>query len=429
MLYSDQPITRPSQDLLGRASFALKLARAIDQLAVASDGFVLGIQGPWGSGKTSIIELIIRYLHYIEMERASQRPVAGDRAAAPQTITQLDAMSEVFDRVASQIEALDRNGKNLTYWQQIDRIRDFRRWLGNDADAAAADRFWKLKLAVDALPRTIVVRFSPWLIAGRAELATALLGELARALGDHLGKDVRQAFGELLKRLAELAPIAGSALDFASGVKFSSLVSAGGAWARDLSTRMTSGPTLDALRQRLRNALMQMREQRVLVVVDDLDRLTPTEAFRMISVVKSLGDLPNVIYMLSYDEDNLTASIARKTKLDGRDFLEKIVQYSVVLPLVKEQELLELLDADLTRLVGNLRQEDRDRLGIAWSRIFRLYFTTPRDVRRFVNAIAIALPALGAYLDPVDILLIEAVRLSDPTVYDWIRRNLDNITE
>jgi len=100
------------------------------------------------------------------MERASQRPIADDTVAVPQTIAQIDAMSEVFEEVAPQVEALDQGGANLTYWQRIDRVRDFRRWLGDDAKAETADRFWKLKLEVEAQPRTLIVRFSPWMIAG-----------------------------------------------------------------------------------------------------------------------------------------------------------------------------------------------------------------------------------------------------------------------
>jgi predicted KAP-like P-loop ATPase len=428
MYYSDRPITALDEDLLGRASFALPLARAIDQLAVAKDGFVIALEGPWGSGKTSIIELLIRYLRYIEMERASQRPIADDLAAAPQTITQLDAMSKVFDTIAPRLEALDRGGANLTYWERINRINQFRRWFDDDAKATAADRYWRLKCEIEARPRTLIVRFSPWMIAGRAELASALLGELARALGDRLGSDVKQAFGQLLQRLAELAPLAGSAFELAAGAGISRLFSAGGTWADRLAKTMTTGPTLEALRDKLRGALLQLSGQQVLVIVDDLDRLTPTEALRMVSVVKSLGDLPNVIYLLSYDETKLAASIEKKSKVNGREFLEKIVQYQVALPPIQDDELFELLRVDLTRLIGDVSDQDRNRIDVAWTYVFRQYFRTPRDVRRFVNSIAMALPALGEQLDPIDVLLVEAVRLSDPTVYNWIRRNLSELT-
>jgi predicted KAP-like P-loop ATPase len=428
MQYSDRPISRPKDDLFGRAGFALQLARAIDQLEIASDGFAIAIQGVWGSGKTSVIELLVRYLAHIEMERASHHQILDDAHPVPKTILQLDEMADVFGKIAARLDALDKAGKNLTYWERINRIAEFRRWLGSEEDAQIADRYWRLKVKVQSEPRTTVVRFSPWLIAGHAELASALLAELARALGDRLGSNVKQAFGAILVRLAELAPLAGVAFDLASGARIGNLFSTGGDWAKGVASRMTSGETLDATMRRLRGALGQLAGQRVLVVVDDLDRLTPTEALRMVSLVKSLGDLPNVIYLLSYDEDKLAQLLNKKLKVDGREFLEKIVQYQVVLPPVQDDDLIQLLNADLEKLVGELSDSQKRRLGLAWPFVLRYYVQTPRDLRRFVNSVAIALSALGDHLDPVDVIFIEAIRLYDDQAYWWIRQHLGEIT-
>jgi hypothetical protein len=103
--FSDRPIKRPSEDLLGRAGFALELARAIDRLAVASDGFVIALLGEWGSGKTSVIELIVRYLRHIEMERASKHALLGEAQPFPVTLDQLERMSEPFERIEARIRA------------------------------------------------------------------------------------------------------------------------------------------------------------------------------------------------------------------------------------------------------------------------------------------------------------------------------------
>lgn len=62
MHHSDRPISHPNDDVLGRSDFALALARSIDQLSVARDGFVIGLIGAWGTGKSSVVELTIRYL-------------------------------------------------------------------------------------------------------------------------------------------------------------------------------------------------------------------------------------------------------------------------------------------------------------------------------------------------------------------------------
>jgi hypothetical protein len=258
MRYSDQPITRPGEDALGRASFALELARSIDSLSVAGDGFVMALVGEWGSGKTSVIELIVRYLRHIEMERASAHRLMGDDRTISQTIDEIEQLAIEFDKIRSKVEAINDRNVDTTKWQREYHRNQFRRWLESDQAADAADRYWRLKLKVDSNPRTVVVRFSPWLIAGKAELATALLSELARALGKPFGEDIKRAFGKLIARLAEFLPIAGAGFDWATGYGVGGAFTAGGMWSRNIANTMTSGPTLDDLRRILRNMLRRL---------------------------------------------------------------------------------------------------------------------------------------------------------------------------
>jgi predicted KAP-like P-loop ATPase len=69
----------------------------------------------------------------------------------------------------------------------------------------------------------------------------------------------------------------------------------------------------------------------VLVVLDDLDRLTPDELPLVFKLVRLVGRLPNVYYLLRYDERTLL-DVLRRTDLvgddeaRGRDHLEKMVQ-------------------------------------------------------------------------------------------------------
>ena len=377
MKYSDRPISKPADDLLGRAGFALQLAKAIDQLAVANEGFVIGLVGSWGSGKSSVVELVVRYYLHLEMERASQSPLLDDEAAVPRSVQQLEEMSATFEEVGDQLAVFKDETKNLTYWQRINRIQSFRECLKSEHKAEVADRYWRLWAEVTTRPRTIVVRFSPWLFTGRTELTAALISELGRALGDKLGPDVKRAFGALMARVAELAPFAGAAIELTGMAPVAKLFSSGGKWAEKVGTRLTSGPSLDEVRQTLRSALAELEGQRVLVVIDDLDRLTPSEAAQMVALVKSLGDLPNVIYLLSYDDQRLAELIHKKLKTDGRSFLEKIVQYVITLPPIAADDLLKILHADLDTLLQNLSEDEKYRLGMTWHFIFRHYIKTP----------------------------------------------------
>ena len=430
MRYSDKPITHVRQDLLGRSSFSLMLARAIANLSVAGEGFVIAILGEWGSGKTSVINLVCRYLLHLEMERASHSPLGMEKASDPKTIDELEEMANVFEVVEPNIAELFQLNRDIVRAGRDARWRELRRFLGGDAAADVAYRYWEIKNYVEHHQHTIIVRFSPWLISGRAELTSALLSDLGRALGARLGEDVRKALGNILKRLMEFAPIAGAGLDIAAhGVGAGALMRAGGDWSQKIAAKMTSGPSLDELKQQLSQLLSRLNERQILVVLDDLDRLTPFEALEMVSVVKSLADLPNVIYLLSYEEERLTKLISEATKTDGHSFLEKIVQYPVHLPAIDVDDLSRLIDSDLETLLPGLSEEETHRLQYAWREVLTSYVSTPRDVRRLVNSFAVATAALSDYTDPVDLLILDALRLFEPDLYRYIRRNIVGLTE
>ena len=57
MFSSDRPISKSSEDLLGRYAFSKRMATAIANLATG-DSTVVGLYGAWGSGKTSVINMV-----------------------------------------------------------------------------------------------------------------------------------------------------------------------------------------------------------------------------------------------------------------------------------------------------------------------------------------------------------------------------------
>lgn len=58
---ADNPIYNANDDTLGRDGFARSLAHQVMSLDV-NEGAVVGVLGPWGSGKTSFVNLVRRHL-------------------------------------------------------------------------------------------------------------------------------------------------------------------------------------------------------------------------------------------------------------------------------------------------------------------------------------------------------------------------------
>ena len=148
----------------------------------------------------------------------------------------------------------------------------------------------------------------------------------------------------------------------------------------------------------------------------------------MVSLVKSVGDLPNVVYLLSYHDVKLEELIGTAINIDGHEFLEKIIQYAIILPPVDQDDLWRLFSADLQTIFGNLSPEDQHRLGYEWHFTLRFYLEKPRDIRRFINALAVAHSNLGDYTDAMDLILLIVLQIFEPDVYWLVRRNLSDLT-
>jgi predicted KAP-like P-loop ATPase len=300
--------------------------------------------------------------------------------------------------------------------------------LDSDQEADIATTYWRLKTQAAERPKTVVVRFSPWLISGRTEMSSALLSELARSLGPELGPDVRRAFANLLRRLSELSQLAGAGIDVATGGYGGTLLSSAMNYSSDLATRQTEGPTLDELRKRLASQLSRLRDQQVLVVVDDLDRLTPAETLEMISLVKRLGDLPNTVYLLTYDEPRIIDALSR-ANVDGHAYLEKIVQYAIWLPLPDDDAILRVVNADLERIFGVVDEEESELLGRAWYYVLRHYLRNVRDVRRFANAVAFSWASVRDHVNLFDLVILETLRVFEPIIYAELRGDFSSFVE
>ena len=61
IISADLPIKKLSEDKLNRAAFAQSLAKTISQYSLTSS-FTIDLYGDWGSGKTSLVNMILESL-------------------------------------------------------------------------------------------------------------------------------------------------------------------------------------------------------------------------------------------------------------------------------------------------------------------------------------------------------------------------------
>lgn len=265
--------------------------------------------------------------------------------------------------------------------------------------------------------KPIIVPFNPWWFSGQEHLARAFLGQFQAVLPTKNDK-----FKKLGNLIGEFAESVGGLIDL-SGQTFGAASGVGKLLGRFFSKQPKDVP---ALKAEISNILRDAGK-RILIVVDDIDRLTPDETRQLFTVIKGLADFPNVVYLLAFDRDVAAQAIEQQGGLPGSRYLEKIIQVPFELPPIDRTALRAALFQRLGEVLGDVPDGlfDHDY----WSNVFNdgidNLITVPRDVVRFTNTLSVTYPAVRGEVNAVDFIALEALRVFLPNLYDVIRRNPD----
>lgn len=344
---ADSPISDPGLDLFGLAPFAKAVAESIAAMP-APDGVVIGINGPWGSGKSSATNLVRHYLS----EAAS-------------------------------------NGS--------------------------------LKVS----------EFNPWWYASSEAMAQGFFKELDRLIEKTLGKKISKTLKGLALHVEGGLPTATELLKFGlpffGGVGGTALAAAPAATAaaKKLKEGLIVAKSLSTLHREISEAL-RSQDKRILIIIDDIDRLSPNDAIEVFKLVKSVGRLPNVIYLLAFDRIVAEKLVKEKFPSEGPQYLEKIVQATFELPEPDKNDLISLFVTKLNNVVaGDLDDRAEHAFATAFINIVGPLIRSPRDVLRLINIISVTWPPIRDGVDLGNFVALEAIRLFQPGLYSAIRRNED----
>ena len=267
-------------------------------------------------------------------------------------------------------------------------------------------------------PSPIVTEVNPWLFSGTEQLVELFINDLANQLSSRTDRRADAAS----KRLREYAKLLNE-LSWVPGATRVSVVMRFVAWLSGKRAKLYSG-SVEARRAAISEALRAAGE-RVLVIVDDIDRLTDAEIRDVVRTVRLVGDFENVTYLLAFDRTRVEKALAdRDDPASGRDYLEKIVQAIHPLPAIRYDDLSALLSQEFVAAIGDMEVGPFDVYD--WQNIgslaVRPLFKSLRDVYRFTNVLPATVRAVGDEVAFQDVLALEAVRVLDPDVWDAIVR-------
>ena len=275
-------------------------------------------------------------------------------------------------------------------------------------------------------PEIICVRYNPWRFNDETQLLQNFFFTLADSLGRSLSNN-KERIGEWLSKYATiLTPLSigvGGIVELSPGELFSN------------ACKAFSSVELDELKKRIEK-ILDDEQKKVVVFIDDIDRLDRQEIQMILKIVKLSADFRNTVYVLALDEDMVASALSEKygtgrisDNENGKKFLEKIIQVPLHLPkiniIVLRNMCFKGIEEYLKKENIQLADEERQQFAYQFNQGFVTKLKTPRLVKRYLNALSFSLPLLKNKINISDLLLIEAIRVFYPTFFLVIRKNPD----
>jgi hypothetical protein len=273
-------------------------------------------------------------------------------------------------------------------------------------------------------PNALVVQFDPWLVSSRDDLLAEFFNELIGTINvsDKRNKKFKKLAAILTTYGTHIAPI-GNLHTPGLGTIISALF--------NTFNKFFSRPqSLVTLRQKI-SAELEKISSPVIVLIDEIDRVEDDEIRCVAQLVRSVADFSGISYVLAYDHNRLIQAFGVDAPIDqreerGKSYLEKIVQFQIPLPVLFEDEICQLLTADIRGLADTLDLpidfEHINRYKNLLELLANEVIHTLRDVRRLVGTFQILRSMLVDEVDWVDLLAYSALLTKAPETAERMRR-------
>lgn len=270
----------------------------------------------------------------------------------------------------------------------------------------------------------IVIEYNPWL-AGKPE---SLIQDFLLQFSSQLS--INDSSGIALKAAKEL-------IAYSSLFSVAKLVPGAEPWASivekvlsksgDATKKITELKKLDLLgkKKKVVEAITKIKTP-IIVIIDDIDRLTPSETFQVLRLVKAVADFSGTSFLLAFDA-NYLASVLNKNDIDNSsEYINKIIQLRVPLPVISDRSMNELANIEFKNLseknLTELFESDEERLSWIYHNYFKHLISNPRELKRCFNHLRFVLAQVEGEVCFTDLFALSIIATKANQVYDHIKR-------
>ncbi len=255
--------------------------------------------------------------------------------------------------------------------------------------------------------KAVVVSFSTWLPGSEETLTSYLMADIANECQkEYMVPGLRQSATRLANALAQSVP-------FLKGFS-------------ELLPTTTQRDDIENLRAALRRL-----PKRVVVLLDELDRMEAGELRTLLKVIRGISELSNLSFICAAERETLVRTISGGMNDKSDLYFEKFFPVAIPIPNIGDNELQNAGTERLVRVFDYRRwfeteaerESFRKKIGDVWTDRIRPFCRTLRAIGLLANDVDVAAAPMRRELDPIDLVLGEALRRFKPSIYEIVARN------
>jgi hypothetical protein len=260
--------------------------------------------------------------------------------------------------------------------------------------------------------RAIVVSFSTWLPGSQETLTSYLLSDIAnQCQKKYVVPGLSKSARRLASALAETVP-------FLKGY-----------------SQLLPVPTQRDDIESMKAALARL-PKRIVVLLDEIDRMEREELLTLLKVVRGISSLPNLSFVCAAERKTLLTTVKGDVNDDSNLYFEKFFPVSIQVPSVNAEALrkagIERLAATFGRRGWFANESEAEvfkkQIDGLWSERIAPFCRNLRAIGLLANDVGAAAALLKREVHPVDLTLVELLRRFKPAVYEIVGRNSQTLT-
>ncbi|MFA6901615.1 MAG: P-loop NTPase fold protein [Gallionellaceae bacterium] len=162
--------------------------------------------------------------------------------------------------------------------------------------------------------------------------------------------------------------------------------------------------------------------------VDEIDRCRPTFSIELLERIKHLFDIPNILFVLSLDKQQLEASTAAVygPNINSAEYLRRFIDLEYAIPVVKTKQFVESLflrfglnDIFAQRTANYELKFDRQNFIDFFSSLAEALSLTLRAQERCITRLRVVMDQTpnNHYLEPVLVALLIVLKAKNPNLF------------